>query len=76
MKVLEFKGTIAPNGQIAVPVEVVEQLPPGEELQVVLLWGALNDESAWRLAGRRQFEEAYAPEDSIYEQLIDENPIR
>ena len=76
MKAFEFKGILARNGQIAVPPEVACQVPPGEQLQVVLLWGASNDDDAWLLAGRRQFEAAYAPEDSVYEQLIDETPAR
>ena len=37
---------------------------------------APNDDGAWRVAGRRQFEAAYAPKDSVYEQLIDETPSR
>jgi hypothetical protein len=37
---------------------------------------APNDDLAWRVAGRRQFEAAYAPEDSVYERLIDETPSR
>jgi hypothetical protein len=28
----------------------------------------------WRAAGQRRFEAAYAPEDSIYESLIDRAP--
>jgi len=76
MKTVEFKGTVAPNGQIAVPAEVVKQVPPGEQLQVVLVWGTSEEESAWRAAGRRAFEAAYAPEDSVYEQLIDDPALR
>ena len=37
---------------------------------------APNDDLAWLVAGRRQFEAAYALEDSVYEQLIDETPRR
>ena len=76
MKAVEFKGTVAPEGHIAVPPEVALQVPRGEQLQVVLLWGTPNDDVAWRVAGRRRFEAAYAPEDSVYEQLIDETPSR
>jgi hypothetical protein len=65
MKAVEFKGTVAPDGHIAVPPEVALELP---------VWGTPNDDGAWRVAGRRQFEAAYAPEDSVYEQLIDETP--
>ena len=74
MKAIRFKGTVAPNGQIALPPDVARQIPQGERLEVVLLWGASSGDSAWRAAGRRQFETAYAPEDSVYEQLIDETP--
>jgi hypothetical protein len=76
MKTVEFKGTVTPNGQLTIPAEVVKQLPPGEQLQVVLVWDASAEDSAWRAAGRRQFEAAYAPEDSVYEQLIDDTSVR
>ena len=33
-----------------------------------------EDEIAWRAAGRRQFEEAYSADDSVYEQLIQTAP--
>ena len=76
MKAIQFKGTVAPNGQIAPPPEVACQIPQVEQLEVVLLWGVSGEDRAWRAAGRRQFEAAYAPEDSVYEQLIDETPTR
>jgi hypothetical protein len=76
MKTVEFKATVTPNGQIRVPDEVAKQVPPGEQLQVVLVWGMSEEESAWRAAGRRPFEAAYAPEDSVYEQLIDDPSVR
>lgn len=73
MKAVEFEGTITPNGQIAIPAEIVGQLPSGQPLRVVLQWDAAADEdSAWRAQGRERFEAAYAPEDAIYEQLMDE----
>ena len=76
MQTVEFEATVTPNGQIAVPAEVAKQVPAGERLQVVLLWGVSEEDSNWRTAGRRQFEAAYAPEDSVYEQLIDDPSIR
>jgi hypothetical protein len=36
---------------------------------VVILWG-VSDDDAWRTAGRKQFEAAYA--DDVYEVLIDD----
>jgi hypothetical protein len=76
MKTADFRGELAPNGQIAVPREIASQVPPGTQVQVVLRWGAPEADTAWRVAGRQQFEAAYADEDSIYEQLIHDTSTR
>jgi hypothetical protein len=76
MKTADFRGELTPNGQIAVPPEIASQVPRGEQIQVVLQWGASEDETAWRTAGRRQFESAYAADDSIYELLINDPSTR
>jgi hypothetical protein len=70
MKTADFRGELMPNGQITVPPEIASQVPPGEQIQVVLQWGISLDDTGWRAAGRRQFEAAYAADDSVYEQLI------
>jgi hypothetical protein len=74
MKTADFRGELTASGQIAVPPEIAAQVPPGEAIQVVLRWGV--DDSAWRAAGRRPFEAAYADEDSVYESLIHDSSIR
>ncbi len=74
MKTVDFRGEITPNGQIAVPPEIASQVPPGEKVAVALAWGVAEGENGWREAGRRQFESAYAPNDSVYEQLIHDPP--
>lgn len=71
MNTADFTARLAPNGQIAVPAEVASQVPAGEQIQVILQWGASEDDAAWRAAGRRQFEAAYAADDSVYEALVD-----
>jgi hypothetical protein len=76
MKTADFRGQIAPDGQIAVPPEIASQVPPGEKIAVVLAWGVSDEENAWREAGRRRFESAYIPDDSVYEQLINDPPTR
>jgi hypothetical protein len=77
MKVVEFEGTVTPNGQIALPAEIAGQFLPGESLHVVLQWNAsTEDDRVWRAQGRERFEAAYAPEDCIYDQLMDETPTR
>lgn len=70
MKTADFRGELMPNGQIAVPPEIASQVPRGEQIQVMLQWGTPEDDDAWRMAGRRRFESAYAADDSIYELLI------
>ena len=72
METADFRGEITPNGQIAVPPEIASKIPTGQKVAVVLAWGVSEEESGWREAGRRQFESDYAPEDSVYEQLIHE----
>lgn len=76
MKIADFKSELSPSGQIAVPPEIAAQVPPGETIQVVLRWGISEDDTAWRAAGRRQFEAAYAADDSVYESLIHDPSTR
>ena len=76
MKTADFRGELTPNGQIAVPPEIASQLPHGEQIQVVLQWGISEDDTAWRAAGRRQFEAAYADDDAVYELLIHDPSTR
>jgi hypothetical protein len=63
MKTVDFTGELTPNGQIAVPPEIASQVPQGEH-------GVSEEDTAWRAAGRRQFEAAYVADDSVYEVLI------
>ncbi|MBL8210152.1 MAG: hypothetical protein JNK87_05545 [Bryobacterales bacterium] len=70
MKAVEFEATVGRDGQIIVPQHVVNDLPPEEPVRVVMLWDVSSTDSVWREAGRRTFEQAYGPEDIIYEQLV------
>jgi hypothetical protein len=76
MKIADFRGEITPNGQISVPPEIASQVPPGENVTVMLTSGISEEENAWREAGRRRLESAYAPDDSVCEQLIHDPPTR
>ena len=40
MKTADFRSELTPNGQIAVPPEIAAQVPPGEQVQVVLCWAS------------------------------------
>ena len=76
MKTADFRGELTPNGEIVVPPEIASQVPPGEQIQIVLQWGVSMDDTAWRAAGRRRFEAAYAADDSVYELLNHDPPTR
>ena len=69
-------GELRPDGRIVVPPEIASQVPHREHVQVLLQWGASEEDAAWRVAGRRQFESAFASDDSIYELLIHDPPTR
>jgi hypothetical protein len=75
MKSADFQGEFTSSGEIAVPPDIARQVPPGQQLRVILQWGA-SDDDAWRAAGKRRFEAAYSEEDSVYEHLIDDTPAR
>jgi hypothetical protein len=76
MKTADFRGELTPNGEIVVPPEIASQVPPGEQIQIVLQWGASADDDAWRAPGRRRLEAAYAADDSVYELLIHDPSTR
>jgi hypothetical protein len=76
MKTAAFRGELTPEGQIVVPPEIASQVPPGEQVQIVLQWDTSADDTTWRAAGRRRFEAAYAAGDSVYELLIHDPSTR
>jgi hypothetical protein len=76
MEAVEFESIITPGGQIALPADVVGEIPAGQQIRVVVMWDPSSSDSAWRSAGRQRFESAYCPEDAVYEQLIDDTAAR
>jgi hypothetical protein len=74
MKAVEFESTVAPGGQISVPLEIAQLIPAGEQLRVVVMWE--NSDSDVAQVSRQPFEGAYAPEDEVYERLMDDPSIR
>ena len=76
MRVVEFEGTVAPDGHVALPPEIASEIPAGEQIRIVVMWAAGDADGAWRTVSRQRFEEAYAPEDAVYDRLIDDPAIR
>jgi len=76
MKAVEFETTIAQNGQSP----CLRSCPPkfllDRRLRVVVLWNSPDDQAEWNMAGIERFTAAYAPEDSVYEKLLDGSTLR
>ncbi len=75
MKAVEFESVVQ-DGQIGLPPDIAGEIPLGEQLHVVVMWGPSSADAGWRHAGRQRFEAAYCAEDNIYEQLIDDSAAR
>jgi len=75
MKAVEFDAQLTSGDRIQIPIELARELPESAHIRVILLWEAGEDEE-WRELTSQRFSAAYAPEDSVYEQLIDEPPSR
>jgi hypothetical protein len=75
VKAVEFESVVQ-DGQIELPPEIVGEIPQGEQLRVLVMWEPPSADAAWRNAGRKRFEAAYAPQDDVYEQLIDDSAGR
>ena len=73
MKSVEFESRVAPSDQIPIPGDIARQIPAGSNVRVIVMWGD-GDHDDWRDLARRRFASAYAPEDAIYEKLIDDPP--
>jgi hypothetical protein len=54
-------------GDLRIPKEIAGEIPAGERLRVVVMWDVADPEEGWREVGRRTFEGAYSPDDSVYE---------
>jgi hypothetical protein len=75
MKAMEFDAQLTSGDRIQVPLAVACELPESAHFRVIVLWEPGEDEE-WRKLTSERFLAAYAPEDSVYEQLIDEPPSR
>ena len=50
MKAVRFKISVPANGQITVPPEVAQQILPGEQVQIIILWDAAAIDDSWGAA--------------------------
>jgi hypothetical protein len=69
MKAIEFEGKLIGQDSIRIPDSISRELPADSTVRVILLWENEED-SAWRALGTATFAAAYAPEDDVYEELL------
>lgn len=69
MTTLQFTGTVQDDNTLAVPADVVERLPAGQAVRVILVIDDENDDRAWSDVALRSFGMGYADSDAIYDQL-------
>lgn len=70
MNAIEFKSKLSAEDNMVVPGEIARQIPAGSDIRVILLWDGDGDD--WLRVSKERFADAYAPEDAVYEKLIDE----
>ena len=76
MAMITFEAKVLANGHIEIPADLAAELPPGGALQVVLHWAGAEEDVAWRQLCAKSLASAYAPEDEVYEQLLNDPPTR
>ena len=70
MRAVEFESTVSAGGHIVLPPEVAGEIAAGEPIRIVMMWQTDEADDVWRAMGRKRFEAAYDPADSVYEELI------
>ena len=74
MKAIEFEGKLVGQRSIPVPDDVARELPADSRVRVILLFDA--EDPDWRALSAERFAAAYAPEDNVYEELLNGPPAR
>jgi hypothetical protein len=69
MKAVEFQTSINPDGTFTVPPEVAAQMPPQQEVRVIVLLPESSEEADWARLTTEEFARGYADSDAIYDNL-------
>jgi hypothetical protein len=69
MKVVEFQAERGPNGTLAIPASVSDEIPSGRALRVLVLVPEGGEEQAWEEMAAAEFGMGYADSDAIYDEL-------
>ena len=67
MQAIEFITDLTPEPVLAIPQEVVAQLPKAGQVRVIVLTDGNSDDTKWRLAAYEQFMRDDSSDDAAYD---------
>lgn len=69
MKAVEFQSELRPDHTLSVPASMIERIPPGQTLRVLILVPEDAEDQAWEQLAAAELGMGYADGDAIYDQL-------
>ena len=69
MKAVEFQSELRPDHTLNVPAAVLEHIPRGQILRVLVLVPEDTEDQVWEQLAAAEFGMGYADSDAIYDQL-------
>jgi hypothetical protein len=69
VKAIEFQSSLTADQTLAVPASVLEALPVGQVVRVLILLPENDEDREWERRAAEEFGLGYADTDAIYDQL-------
>ncbi len=69
MKAVEFQSELTSDNTLIVPASIIERIPPGQSLRVLILVPEDAEDQAWEQLAATEFGRGYTESDAIYDQL-------
>jgi len=69
MKAVTFESELRPDHTLSVPAGIIERIPRGQVLRVLVLVPENAEDQAWEELAAADFGMGYADSDAIYDQL-------
>lgn len=70
MKAVEFQSELSANRTLAVPADLLEEIPSGQPLRVLILLPQSEEVRAWEQLAASEFGLGYADGDAIYDNVL------
>ncbi|MFL5331574.1 MAG: hypothetical protein ACJ8C4_22010 [Gemmataceae bacterium] len=69
MNAVEFQTELKPDQTLLVPADVARNIPAGQSVRVIVLFGQTESDVDWERSVTTEFGGGYADSDAIYDQL-------